>query len=45
MKVVDVDLGRQIHPKSRTLIVLRLLRDDEIVHVTMLPRKSAKLNS
>ena len=45
MKGVDVDFGRQIHQKSRNLTVLRLLRDDEIVHVIMLPRKSAKLNS
>ena len=41
MKGVDVDLGRLIHPKSRNLTVYRLLRNDVIVHVTILPRISA----
>ena len=40
MKVVDVEDCRQIHSPSRTLIVLRLLRDDEIVHVIRLARKA-----
>ena len=44
MNGVDVDWGRQIHPESQNLTVHGLLRDDVIVHVIILPRKSAKLN-